>query len=185
MQVSLSDAGPKSASAPSWTAWGSLVFQPFSKFGKAILEAGEIHFLAFNVLKSRVGRHLNNEYKLLPKIGRTANPSKNFLYSPFYKPWKAGTLPTDYAFIQALYDDNPHTAEEYGKQLATITDKATRERLMFGNWEYDDDPSALISYDAILDLSTNTVPDSNEKYLSADIARYGGDRIVIRCWKGF
>jgi phage terminase large subunit len=35
----------------------------------------------------------------------------------------------------------PHTAEEYGKQLATITDKATRERLMFGNWEYDDDPS--------------------------------------------
>ena len=56
---------------------------------------------------------------------------------------------------------------------------------MFGNWEYDDDPAALMSYDAIVDLFTNTVPDSNDKYLTADIARYGGDKIVIRLWKGF
>lgn len=163
----------------------------FERFGSLeytegdLEEAGEIHFLAFDVLKSRVGRHLNKEYNLLPKIGLTANPSKNFLYSLFYKPWRDGTLPPEYAFIQALYSDNPHTADQYGQQLQTITDKATKERLMFGNWEYDDDPSALINYDAIIDLFTNTVPDSNEKYLTADIARYGGDKIVIRLWKGF
>jgi phage terminase large subunit len=148
-------------------------------------EAGEIQFLAFDVLKSRVGRHMNREFGLLGKLGLTANPSKNWLYTTFYKPWKEGILPEDYAFIQALYQDNPHTAEEYGKQLATIKDKATKERLMFGNWEYDDDPSALISYDAIVDMFTNTVDASSEKFLTADIARYGGDRIVIRLWKGF
>ncbi len=147
-------------------------------------EAGEINFLGFDVLKSRVGRHLNKEFGLLPKIGLTANPSKNFLYALFYKPWKEGTLPADYAFIQALYGDNEHTADSYGSQLATITDKPTRERLMFGNWEYDDDPSALINYDAIIDLFTNTVPESNEKFLTADVARYGGDKIVIRLWRG-
>lgn len=163
----------------------------FERFGSLeytegdLEEAGEINFLAFDVLKSRVGRHLNREFSLLPKIGLTANPSKNFLYSLFYKPWKEGTLPEEYAFIQALFGDNIYTAEEYGRQLATITDKATKERLMFGNWEYDDDPTALINYDAIVDLFTNTVPESSEKYLTADVARYGGDKIVIRCWKGF
>lgn len=158
-----------------------------------IEEAGEVHFLAFDVLKSRVGRHLNKEYGILPKIGLTANPSKNWLYTVFYKPWKAGTLPPEYAFIQSLYRDNPHTAEDYGTQLHQITDKATRERLMFGNWEYDDDPSALISYDAITDLFTNSLTPRKdakgdavppEKYLTADIARNGGDRIVITLWKG-
>src|SRR5205807_7649020 len=87
----------------------------FERFGSLeytegdLEEAGEIHFLAFDVLKSRVGRHLNKEYGLLPKIGLTANPSKNFLYSLFYKPWKDGTLPAEYAFIQSLYGDNKYS----------------------------------------------------------------------------
>jgi phage terminase large subunit len=52
---------------------------------------------------------MNTEFGLLPKIGLTANPSKNFLYRLFYKPWKSGTLPEQYAFIRSLYGDNPHT----------------------------------------------------------------------------
>jgi hypothetical protein len=51
---------------------------------------------------------MNTEFGLLPKIGLTANPSKNFLYRLFYKPWKSGTLPEQYAFIRSLYADNPH-----------------------------------------------------------------------------
>ena len=162
----------------------------FERFGSLeytegdLEEAGEIRFLAFDVLKSRVGRHMNREFGILPKIGLTANPSKNFLYSVFYKPWKSGTLPEDYAFIQALYQDNPHTAEEYGQQLSLITDKATKERLKFGNWEYDDDPAALIEYDAILDLFTNTVDDRPDLWISGDIARYGHDKTVFYVWKG-
>ena len=97
--------------------------------GGALEEAGETHFGAFDVLKTRVGRHMNKEYNLLPKIFSTCNPTKNWLYKVFYKPNKEGKLPEGYAFIQSLYHDNPHTAKEYEKQLASITDKATKQRL--------------------------------------------------------
>ena len=56
---------------------------------------------------------------------------------------------------------------------------------MFGNWEYDDDPNALIAYDAIIDLFSNTVDASSEKFLTADVARFGGDFIAIYLWRGF
>ena len=170
-----------------------LDFQPsdpeYQRFGSLeytngdIEEAGEIQFKAFDVLKSRVGRHRNEEFGLLPKIGLTANPDKNWLYTLFYKPWKAGTLPAQYTFIQALYDDNPFTKEIYGKQLAEISDKITRQRLKDGIWEYESD-RALMDYDALTDLPTNTVVDSNEKFMIVDAARFGGDRIVFTFWKG-
>lgn len=151
----------------------------------AIEEAGEIDFLAYDVLKTRIGRQQGKDWHLKPNILITGNPKKNWTYTEFYKPWKAKTLPSNTVFIQALFGDNKWTAEEYGKQLSQIKDEATKQRLMMGNWEYDDDPSALIQYDAIIDLFTNSVPSSNEKYLTADIARYGGDKIVIYLWNGF
>jgi len=152
--------------------------------GGFIEEAGEVDFKAFDVLKSRCGRQMNKEYNLKPKILITCNPKKNWLYELFYKPSKNGTLPEGYAFIQALYNDNPYTAEDYGKALASISDKVLKERLMFGNWEYDDDSVALMKYDNILDLFTNTVEESKIKYIVADVARYGSDRTVISLWKG-
>lgn len=172
-----------------------LKFQPrdpmFERFGSSeytggsIEEAGEIDFLAFDVLKSRVGRHLNKDYGLLAKILNTCNPTKNWIYPTVYKPYKEGKLPPEYAFIQSLFTDNSYTAESYGKQLSAITDKAMRERLQFGNWEYDDDPTALIDYEAIIDLFTNTVDDSQEKFMTVDVARFGVDKTVIYLWKGF
>lgn len=165
---------------PLYERFGSLEFT-----GGALEEAGEIDFLAFDVLKSRIGRHLNKEFGIPSKILITANPKKNWLYQLIYKPFKAGTLPKEYAFISALYGDNPHTAEDYGSNLAEIKDTANRERLMYGNWEYDDDPNNLMDYDSILDIFTNTVPDDRQKYLTADIARYGQDKTVIYLWEGF
>ena len=148
-----------------------------------IEEAGEIHSMAFDVLKSRVGRHMNKEFGIGGKIGLTANPTKNFLYSLFYRPHKEGRLPKQYCFIQSLYGDNEYTAQEYGKMLSEIKDKSTLERLKYGNWEYDADPSVLIEYDAIIDFFTN-VGEEGKKYLTADIARYGQDKTVIGCWDG-
>jgi phage terminase large subunit len=165
---------------PLYERFGSLEYT-----GGWIEEAGEVNFLAFDVLKSRIGRHMNKDFGLLPaKLLLTCNPNKSWLYAIVYRPAKDGTLASDYAFIQALYRDNRHTAEAYGSQLAKITDKPTRERLMFGNWEYDDDPNALIAYDAIIDLFSNTVDASSEKFLTADVARFGGDFIPIYLWRG-
>lgn len=163
---------------PLYERFGSLEYT-----GGWIEEAGEVHFKAFDVLKTRIGRHLNKEYSLLPKLLITGNPKKNWLYTTFYKPWKENKLPLQYAFVQSLYKDNPHTAKEYAQQLAEITDKETKERLMFGNWEYDDDPTALIEYDAITDLFTNTVVEG-QKYITADVARQGSDKTVIKIWNG-
>jgi hypothetical protein len=153
--------------------------------GGAIEEAGEIDFLAFDVLKSRVGRHKNKEFNIPSKILITCNPKKNWLYQTVYKPWKNGTLSNKYAFIQALYGDNKFTADDYGSNLSEIRDNANRERLMNGNWEYDDDPSKLIEYEAILDIWENAVEENGHKFLTGDIARYGQDKVVIYCWRGW
>ena len=77
-------------------------------------------------------------------ITATANPKKNWTYTEFYRPWKEGKLPKDIYFVQSLYSDNPYTSEEYGKQLDSITDRTLKERLKYGNWDYDDDPSAAL-----------------------------------------
>lgn len=166
-------------SDPEYQRLGSLEYT-----GGWIEEAGEVNFMAFDVLKTRVGRHLNKEYQLSSKILNTCNPIKNWIYQEVYKPFKLKILSKEYCFIQSLYKDNPFTAEEYGKNLAEIKDKATKERLMFGNWEYSDDESSLIDYDAIIDLYTNNIEESRQKYLTADIARMGSDTTTVRIWEG-
>lgn len=149
-----------------------------------IEEAGEVNFLAFDVLKTRIGRHLNREMKIPIKMFITCNPKKNWLYRDVYRPWRDGELDEEFVFIQSLYKDNPYTAVEYGDQLKSIKDRATKERLMYGNWEYDDDPATLIEYEAILDTFTNTVEEEGV-YMTVDVARYGQDKTVFKLWSGF
>lgn len=172
-----------------------LNFQPsdeyFERFGSLeytggwIEEAGEIMFKAFDVLKSRVGRHLNKEYDLHPKLLLTANPKKNWLKRLIWKPWKTGTLKKGYAYIQSLFSDNLYTADTYGENLSEIEDKVTRQRLKDGNWDYDDDNNCLIDGNALQDVWTNTVDDSDEKFAVIDVARKGKDKTKLYLFKGF
>lgn len=150
----------------------------------AIEEAGEVHFMAYDVLKTRIGRHRNKEFGIRPKLAITGNPKKNWTYIVFYKPWRDGILKKGLSFIQSLYKDNEFTSDDYEKQLSQISDTATKQRLMFGNWEYDDDPTALMKYENIVDIFTNTVENNDEKYITADIARFGRDKTVIKVWRG-
>lgn len=149
-------------------------------------EIGEIKEKVFDVLKSRIGRHLNDKYDLFPKLFLTCNPKKHWAYNYFYKPWKEGTLPKDCVFIQSLYNDNPFTSKSYGESLAQIKDKAMKERLMYGNWEYDDDSGALMEYEKILNIFQKDpvfLP-TDKLYLSVDVARFGQDKAVIMLWHG-
>ncbi len=58
-------------------------------------------------------------------------------------------------------------------------DRVTKERLYFGNWEYDNDPTALCNYDAICDLFTNEfIAPAGESTGSADLAMKGRDRFI-------
>jgi hypothetical protein len=162
----------------------------FERFGSmeytdgAIEETGEIHFGAYDVLKSRINRHMNDELGLRASILLTGNPKRNWTYTTFYLPWKNGTLPADTIFIQSLFVDNPYTAKEYSKQLNDITDHSTKQRLMFGNWDYEDDPTCLLDAEDIFSLTSNIYVNKGQKYIIADIARYGSDRAIVTVWDG-
>ena len=126
---------------------------------------------------------MNRELGIKPTTLITGNPKKNWTYTEFYKPHRERTLPDNICFIQSLYMDNEYTAEDYGKQLSLMKDKANKERLMYGNWEYDSDLNTLMEYDNITDLFTN-VADTGPKYLVCDVAGQGADSTVIHLWEG-
>ncbi len=168
---------------PMYERLGSLEYTD----GGWIDEAGEVPFMAIDILKTRGGRHMNTEFGINPDSLYTYNPNKGWVYR-VYKAWKAGTLAADIVFIQSLFSDNPYTAEIYGKQLDRLTDPAMRARLKMGSFEYDNDPASLIEYDAILDMWTNTIDllgEKAEKAMTIDVARHGVDKTVIYLWKGW
>lgn len=146
-------------------------------------ESGEIISKCKDILRSRI-RYKLDLFHLVPKLLLSCNPTKNFLYGEFYKPWKAGTLPIYQQFVRSLAKDNPYLPTSYLCSLSKIKDKCTRERLLFGNWEYDDDPARLFEYEKILDIFTNKTQLTNKKYISCDVARFGNDRTVIMIWDG-
>ena len=165
-------------SDPMYERLGSLEYTD----GGWIDEAGEVPFMAIDILQSRGGRHMNTEFGLNPDTLYTYNPNKGWVYR-VYKAWKDGSLAKDIVFIQSLFSDNPYTSEVYGKQLDRIKDVAMRQRLKMGSFEYDSDPATLTDYDAILDLFTNTVS-NGEQALSVDVARHGVDKTVKYLWNG-
>ena len=151
--------------------------------GAFIDECNQITEKAWNIVRSRI-RYKLDEYNLIPKMLGTCNPDKGFIYQNFYKPSKDGTLESDKAFIQALVTDNPFISQYYIENLKSL-DKISKERLLYGNWEYNNNDLALIHYDKIVDLFKNDFVKGGNKYITADIARYGADRTVIGIWNGF
>lgn len=151
-----------------------------------IEEAGEFEEAAKNNLAASIGRWKNDVYGLTGKLLQTCNPAKNYLYRDYYKPSKEGTLPYFRKFVQALPTDNKKLPDGYLENLNRILSANEKERLLFGNWEYDDDPTVLIDYENIINLFENQhVKPTGERYITADIARFGRDCTVIMVWDGF
>ena len=165
---------------PEYTRFGSLELT-----WAWIDESNETPEKAKSILKTRVGRKNNLNDKIVKAFWlETFNPNKGHVYRDYYQPWKEGTLPSYRSFIRALPGDNPHLPEAYITNLER-SDKVTRERLLKGNFEFDDNPQKTMFYDAIMDLTRNTlINNSSVKTIIADIARFGGDKIVIGTFKG-
>jgi len=151
--------------------------------GAFVDECNQITEKAWNIVKSRI-RYKIDEFGLIPKMLGTCNPAKGWVYNNFYKPHKENKLQEDKAFIQALAIDNPFISPHYIDSLKTL-DNQSRERLLYGNWEYDENDNALIEYDKIIDMFTNEHIPSGKGYISADIARFGKDNTLIMVWSGF
>lgn len=165
---------------PFYERYGSVEYT-----GGWIEEGGEVNFGAFDTLKSRVGRQLNEKYGIIGKIFVTLNPKKNWCHAVFWKPFKAKALPAMRKFLQALVQDNPFIDKGYIEKLKSITDKVKKQRLLYGNFDYDDDDNALMDYDSITDIFTNDFVVEGKKFITADIARFGADKSVIMVWNGF
>lgn len=158
--------------------------------GAAVDESAECDEKSVIMLSTRIGRRNNERYGLKAKMLETFNPAKNHVYNRYYKPFKGKKLSKDYCFIPALPKDNPSPeAAQYIIDMLATGDEVTIERLVNGNFEYDDDPAKLCSYDKILDIFTNEYVHTNYlalnkpiRYITADIARYGSDKAVIAIW---
>ena len=166
-------------SDPLFERYGSIEYT-----GGWVEEAGEVSQMGYDTLKSRIGRQYNDKYNIKPTIYVTFNPKKNFVYSYFYRRDKEGTLPKHIIFIKALLYDNPHREMEYEGQLLGMSNKSQVERLLNGNFEYDDDPTVLCDYDAIMDCFTNTHVPHGTKAISADLAMKGRDKFIVGLWDG-
>lgn len=152
--------------------------------GAFIDEAQQIHHKAINVLRGRFSVLSGKGWSTIPKVLYTCNPSKNWIYTVFVKPHKEGALPEDRQFVKSLATDNPYVDQAYIENLRK-SDKVTVERLLNGNFEYDDDPARLMEYDSIIDIFSSSFVKGGKKYITADIARYGSDKAVIKVWDGF
>lgn len=151
-----------------------------------IEEAGEFEAAAKNNLLASVGRWKNDVFNLKGKVLMTCNPIKKaFLFNDFYLASKNNELPLHRKFVQALPQDNKKLPKGYIDNLLLVLDENQKQRLLFGNWEYDDDPTVLIPYENILNAFTNKFVEAGKKYITADIARYGRDKTVIGLWSGF
>jgi hypothetical protein len=150
-----------------------------------IEEAGEFEVAAKNNLAASIGRWKNDEYHLVRKLLQTGNPSKNYTYRDYYIPFETGKLKSHQRFIQAFIQDNKMLDKGYVEQLEQSLSKNERLRLLDGDWRYDDDPATLINYDKILDIFTNTHVVHGDKKITCDVARLGGDKIVIIEWDGW
>jgi phage terminase large subunit len=164
-----------------------LRFGGYEFTGVVIDESNESVYMAIEILSSRAGFRNNILYNLPPRTLEMFNPDKSHVYNRFYLPYKKGKEDSDKKFIKALPSDNPDPAvkiwiEDQMKKASEIT----IQRLIHGNFDYDETKDRLIDHDSVNDYFTNQhVLVGDKKYITADIARLGKDSTVIRVWAGF
>lgn len=154
--------------------------------GAAIDESAETNIKAIDILFTRLGRCLNEHYGLTKKMLECFNSAKTHVYARYYKPFKDNKETESKKFIHALPTDNPSPeVKSYVRDILLTGEESTIQRLIYGNFEYDDNPYALYAYDKICDIFTNSFVQGNGKrYLSGDIAYLGADVFVISIWNG-
>lgn len=147
-------------------------------------EVGElIDRKGYDVLSSRVGRHLNKKFSIKPMMISTCNPSHNFIKEMFYEPWKIGKLTNDKIYIPTLITDNHYNDPEYIKNLEATLDPFQKKRLIDGDWDYEKSDLDLFDYVDLQNMYIQRDFPNGEKYLSVDIAVDSDDSVAVY-WEG-
>lgn len=95
---------------------------------------------------------------------------------------KIAETDSDYAVFHFTTADNPYVpADEIEKARKELDIASFRQEILA---EYVDDVGALFKFESLLDVFTNTVTKSNEKFLVVDIADDGSDKTKFSFWEG-
>ena len=165
-------------SDPEFDSLGSLEIT-----GAFIDEANQISAKAYEIVKTRI-RYKLSEYKIKGKCLLSCNPSKGWIYNLFYKPYIDGMLPPYRKYIPALATDNPETEPSYIENLLRSSE-STKQRLLYGNWDYSQDVDSLFKYTDLIKMrDIRNIQLGGTKYLTCDIARLGKDSTIIMMWEG-
>jgi hypothetical protein len=134
-------------------------FGGFELTGCAVDESAETDYKAIEILYTRCGRRKNFEYGIRRKMLETFNPDKGHVYKRYYKPQKDGQPKPRHIFITALPSDNPSPeVPEYIAGILATASKSTIQRLIHGNFEYDDVQGALWNWTMLEPIQIDRIP---------------------------
>lgn len=135
-----------------------------------------------DILKVRIRYNLIHD---CVKMFFATNPTKQlWAFEDFYLSHKNGVIAPYRKFVQAFAVDNPNNSPAYIESLRNMAEGPDKERYWYGNWNFDEDPTALIPFDAIMDAFTNPIQPTGKKAISADLAMQGRNRFVAAPWDG-
>lgn len=155
---------------PEHNRWRGLLVNGF-----LLEEANELAESTFVKAQERAGTwKVPGKRQPMPYILLTCNPSRNWIYTRFYLPWKQERLEKPYYFQRALPDDNPHLTAQYRESLKNLPPQAYK-RFVEGDWDVLDEPDQLINYEWLLKAQKDVPHVSGKNYLGVDVARYGDD----------
>lgn len=145
--------------------------------GAFIEESAEVPLDAIKIITTRVWRYKNEEYGILGKVLETFNPNPWHVYERFYKGkgWEKSI------FIESLVYSNDFIDKWYIENLENA-DESIKKRLLYGQWNFEDDTRMLFKKKDIDALHTNESIDW-AYYIVADVARFGKDTTRISLWK--
>lgn len=142
-----------------------------------IEESAEVPLDAIKIITTRVWRYKNEEYWILWKVLETFNPNPWHVYERFYQ-WKWWSKSI---FIESLVYSNTFMDKGYVENLENA-DESIKKRLLYWQWDFEDDTWMLFKKKDIDNLFTNEQKWSIY-YIVADVARFGKDTTRISLWK--
>jgi phage terminase large subunit len=141
----------------------------------AIDEASEVPRETFLLFQSRLRRRLfNGEFPPFHGLLAT-NPADCWLKDVFVLA-QGGR---DYCFVPSLPKDNPYLPKDYEKKLRESYPEDWVRRFLEGSWEELTTGDMVIPGEWIRRAINREIEIENKRVVSADIARFGDDEIVI------
>ena len=140
-------------------------------------ESAEVPLDWIKILTTRVWRFKNEEYGIKGKVLETFNPNPWHVYERFYLwKWWPNSI-----FIESLVYSNKFMDAWYIENLENA-DESVKKRLLYGQWDFEDDTWMLFKKKDIDNLFTNEQK-WTKYYIVADVARFGKDTTRISLWK--